>query len=281
MARTREGARRLPHEHDHDRRRSPAPPGRAGRRAQPDPRDGRRRHRREPRPRAGCERGSGRRRREPPGDAVRDRVRAGGSCTTRYGSTTASASVWPTEPSCRANFVHHQGQLGFGAWGNGSVVSGNEISFNGTAGYSPGWEAGGSKSWQTDRHSGHAQLRPRQPRPGTVDRRRQHPHGVLGQQDHRELGSRHPARDQLRRHHPGQRDLRQRPADTRAGPGKAGIQIQSSGGTGLIEVAGNTVGDNANGIALIDSGEPGARGAGAVRSAPRPQRLGPRQPRSR
>jgi parallel beta helix pectate lyase-like protein len=51
------------------------------------------------------------------------------------------------------NFIHDQGQLGFGAGGSGSVVSNNEISFNGEAGYSAGWEAGGSKSWKTERHT--------------------------------------------------------------------------------------------------------------------------------
>ncbi|HET6986319.1 MAG TPA: hypothetical protein VFI00_06870, partial [Kribbella sp.] len=52
-----------------------------------------------------------------------------------------------------ANFVHHQGQLGFGAWGTGTIVNSNEISFNGQAGYAQDWEAGGSKSWQTDGQS--------------------------------------------------------------------------------------------------------------------------------
>jgi hypothetical protein len=47
------------------------------------------------------------------------------------------------------NVIHHQGQLGFGAHGNGSVITNNEIAFNGAAGYSPEWEAGGSKSWMT------------------------------------------------------------------------------------------------------------------------------------
>jgi hypothetical protein len=51
------------------------------------------------------------------------------------------------------NFIHHQGQLGFGAWGTDSIVSNNEISFNGVAGYLAEWEAGGSKSWMTERNT--------------------------------------------------------------------------------------------------------------------------------
>ena len=47
---------------------------------------------------------------------------------------------------------------------------------------------------------------------------------------------------------------------------EAGIQIQSSGGTKLIEIAFNVVKDNANGITLIDSGK---------RAAERPAPHGP------
>jgi len=52
------------------------------------------------------------------------------------------------------NFIHHNGQkgLGVGYWevpATNVTVSGNEISFNNYAGFDPGWEAGGTKFWQT------------------------------------------------------------------------------------------------------------------------------------
>jgi parallel beta-helix repeat protein len=43
------------------------------------------------------------------------------------------------------NKVHHQGQLGIAGGGNNLLVQGNEISYNNTAGFTTGWEAGGSK----------------------------------------------------------------------------------------------------------------------------------------
>lgn len=43
------------------------------------------------------------------------------------------------------NHVHHNGQLGISAGGNSAIIKGNEIDHNNTAGYDPGWEAGGSK----------------------------------------------------------------------------------------------------------------------------------------
>jgi parallel beta-helix repeat protein len=43
------------------------------------------------------------------------------------------------------NHVHHNGQLGITAGGNSAIVQGNEIDHNNTAGYDPGWEAGGTK----------------------------------------------------------------------------------------------------------------------------------------
>ena len=154
----------------------------------------------------------------------------------------------------RANFVHHQGQLGFGAWGNESVVSGNEISFNGMAGYSPDWEAGGSKSWQTGRH--------------TVTHNYVHDnHGPGLWTDGGNIHTEYSANRITANWGAGIQHEMSYDAVIRdneiSGNGlqhkgwawEAGIQIQSSGGTtGLIEIAGNTLGDNANGIALIESG---------------------------
>lgn len=48
------------------------------------------------------------------------------------------------------SFSHNNGQMGVGIVnGTGSVVSRNEISWNNYAGYGIGWEAGGSKFWNT------------------------------------------------------------------------------------------------------------------------------------
>ncbi|MFI7060929.1 right-handed parallel beta-helix repeat-containing protein [Kribbella sp. NPDC050124] len=151
------------------------------------------------------------------------------------------------------NFVHHQGQLGFGAWGNGSVVEGNEISFNGAAGYSSGWEAGGSKSWQTERHTVRHNYVHDNYGPGLwTDGGNIHTEyssnritGNWGAGIQHEISYDAIIRDNEisgngRRH--------------RGWLWEAGIQIQSSGGTELIEVAGNDLSDNANGIALIESG---------------------------
>jgi hypothetical protein len=43
----------------------------------------------------------------------------------------------------------HNGQLGIAGTGASSIVEAVEIAFNNYAGYNPGWEAGGTKFWQT------------------------------------------------------------------------------------------------------------------------------------
>ncbi|TCO51741.1 parallel beta-helix repeat protein [Kribbella antiqua] len=152
-----------------------------------------------------------------------------------------------------ANFIHHQGQLGFGAWGNGSVVSGNEISFNGVAGYSPEWEAGGSKSWLTDRHKVthnyvHDNLGPGLWTDGGNIRTEYSSNKITGNWGagiQHELSYDATIRDN---------DISGNGRRHKGWAWEAGIQIQSSGGIGLIEVTGNVVSGNANGIALIDSG---------------------------
>ncbi len=169
-----------------------------------------------------------------------------------------------------ANLVHHQGQLGFGAWGTGSVVSNNEISFNGDAGYSAGWEAGGSKSWETTRH--------------TVTHNYVHDNRGPGLwTDGGNIHTEYAANRITGNWGAGIQHEISYDATIRyneiSGNGlrhsgwawEAGTQIQSSGGTGLIEVAGNSVSDNANGIALIDSGhrateDPAPHGPHVVRN---------------
>ena len=151
------------------------------------------------------------------------------------------------------NHIHHQGQLGFGAWGTGSVVRGNDVSFNGIAGYTAEWEAGGCKIWKTlDTTLSHNDVHDNEG-PGlwadggnlrtTYERNRIRDNWGAGIQHeisydativHNEITG------NGRRH--------------KGWAWEAGIQIQSSGGTGVIEVAQNVVSGNANGIVLIDSG---------------------------
>jgi Right handed beta helix region len=49
----------------------------------------------------------------------------------------------------KGGFFGHNGQLGIGAEGEGSIIEGVEIAFNNYAGYDPDWEAGGTKFWET------------------------------------------------------------------------------------------------------------------------------------
>jgi parallel beta-helix repeat protein len=49
----------------------------------------------------------------------------------------------------RGNYLHHNGQQGFGATGDGVLLEGNEIAANNYAHVDPGWEAGAMKVQQT------------------------------------------------------------------------------------------------------------------------------------
>ena len=153
------------------------------------------------------------------------------------------------------NFIHDQGQLGFAAYGTGSVVTNNEISVNGAAGYSPKWEAGGSKSWLTDHETLIHNYVHDNRGPGLWD-----DGGNIDTTYEYNLivnnwgaGIQHEisydatiANNQIsgngfRLHNGWGWD--------------AGIQIQSSGGTKLIDIVNNVVVDNYNGITLLDSGD--------------------------
>jgi parallel beta-helix repeat protein len=163
------------------------------------------------------------------------------------------------------NFIHHQGQLGFGAWGARAVISGNEISFNGAAGYSWEWEAGGSKSWQTTGQSLTHNFVHNNRGPGLwADGGNMDTHyeyNVVS--DNWGAGIQHEiSYDATIRHNAISGNGRSH----KGWAWEAGIQIQSSGGRTLIEIADNDVTDNANGITLLDSGH---------RSRERPAPYGP------
>jgi hypothetical protein len=152
------------------------------------------------------------------------------------------------------NFVHHQGQLGMGVWGAGSLISENEISFNGTAGYSAEWEAGGVKLWRTERSTlahnyVHDNMGPGLWADGgnidTVYERNR-------VTDNWKAGIQHEiSYDAVIVYNEVTGNGRMH----KGWAWDAGIQIQSSGGNALIEIAYNLVADNANGIALIESGD--------------------------
>ncbi len=151
------------------------------------------------------------------------------------------------------NLIHHQGQLGFGVWGTGSVVSDNEVSFNGTAGYSPDWEAGGSKLWMTTgvtlaRNHVHDNLGPGLwSDGGNIDTTYEY-NTII---DNWGAGIQHEiSYDAVIRFNEVTGNGRRH----KGWKWDAGIQIQSSGGSRGIEVARNMVTGNANGITLLDSG---------------------------
>lgn len=152
-----------------------------------------------------------------------------------------------------ANDVHDQGQLGVGVWGTGAVLDDNEIADNGSAGYSPDWEAGGVKSWATTRETLTHNFVHDNAGPGlwadggcahTVYR-------------HNEITDNWGAGIQHEISYDATITENRISGNGRRRKGwawDAGIQIQSSGGNRLIEIARNVVTDNANGITLIDSG---------------------------
>jgi parallel beta-helix repeat protein len=152
------------------------------------------------------------------------------------------------------NDIHHQGQLGLGVWGTGSRVTNNRIWRNGVAGYSPEWEAGGAKLWLTRNLTiSHNDVRGNMgpglwADGGNIDLRYESNRVT----DNWRAGIQHEiSYDATVRHNYIEGNGR-RP---RGWAWDGGIQIQSSGGTGLIEVAHNVVRNNANGIVLIDSGD--------------------------
>lgn len=151
------------------------------------------------------------------------------------------------------NFIHDQGQLGFGAHGIGSVIANNEISFNGAAGYSSGWEAGGGKSWMTRRETLIHNYVHDNMGPGLWD----DGGNIDTTCEYNKIDGNWGAGIQHEISYDATIEHNEISANGRLRQGwawDAGIEIQSSGGTRLIEVAYNAVAANANGITVLDSG---------------------------
>ena len=152
------------------------------------------------------------------------------------------------------NFIHDQGQLGFGSAGNHSVVTNNEISFNGAVGYSSEWEAGGSKSWMTEDETLTHNYVHDNMGPGFWDDggniNTTYEYNKIT--DNWDAGIQHEiSYDAIIEHNEisGNGFV-----EHKGWAWDAGIQIQSSGGNKLIDIAYNAVVNNYNGITLIDSG---------------------------
>jgi hypothetical protein len=76
----------------------------------------------------------------------------GGGWTIRGNEVRANhgTGIHATGGRVLANHIHHNGQLGLLGTGDGQLVEGNEIDHNNTEGFSPLWEAGGTKFARTD-----------------------------------------------------------------------------------------------------------------------------------
>jgi hypothetical protein len=76
----------------------------------------------------------------------------GGGWTIERNEVRANhgTSIYATGAQVLYNHIHHNGQLGLGGTGGSQLVEGNQIDNNNTAGFSPLWEAGGTKFVRTD-----------------------------------------------------------------------------------------------------------------------------------
>ena len=75
----------------------------------------------------------------------------GSSRATRSGGTTASACRRGPSMQALNNYIHHNGQIGIAGLGDDMRIECNEIAFNNTAGFASAWEAGGTKFVKTRR----------------------------------------------------------------------------------------------------------------------------------
>jgi PKD repeat protein len=70
------------------------------------------------------------------------------NCEVRWNHFAGIRTV--DDARARSNLVHHNGAFGFIGSGRGVQVEANEIAYNNTRGYNPSWGAGGSKWVYTD-----------------------------------------------------------------------------------------------------------------------------------
>lgn len=170
----------------------------------------------------------------------------------------------------RGNEVRDQGQLGVSVWERGAVVRDNILAGNGAAGYDPDWEAGGLKAWETENvrlvgNDVHDNRGPGLWSDGGCYRTTYRRNvvtanwgaGIQHEISYDALIVRNRIVDNGRRH--------------KGWAWEAGIQIQSSGGLGIIAVKRNVVTGNANGIMVLQSGDrrtewPAPRGPHVVRN---------------
>ena len=153
------------------------------------------------------------------------------------------------------NLITDQGQLGFGAHGAGSVVTNNEISFNNASGYSAVWEAGGGKSWLTSNDVLTHNYVYDNMGPGlwddggNIDTTYEY-NLIVGNWG---AGIQHEISYDVTIKY---NEISGNGFGLHQGwAWDAGIQIQSSGGIKLIDIADNVVVGNYNGITVLDSGD--------------------------
>jgi hypothetical protein len=154
----------------------------------------------------------------------------------------------------RGNVIRAQGQLGISVWEQGALVRDNEVVLNGTAGYDPEWEAGGLKAWETVGvrlvgNEVHDNRGPGLWSDGGCHRTRYLRNRITGNWG---AGIQHEISYDavISRNRVVGNGLRHK-----GWAWEAGIQIQSSGGLGLIAVERNVVSGNPNGIMVLQSGD--------------------------
>jgi parallel beta-helix repeat protein len=163
------------------------------------------------------------------------------------GISTNSNSV------ARGNYVHHNGQMGMhSSGGTTMLVEDNEIAFNNIAGFSYGWEAGGAKWVKTDGLVVRGNYSHDNKGPGLwtdIDNIRTTIEGNRVEDNHDNGIFHEISYDAVIRNNVVRRNGFKRAYEWLNG---AGIFISASGGSGdgEIEVYGNIVADNLNGIAL-------------------------------
>jgi len=151
------------------------------------------------------------------------------------------------------NHLHHNGQLGLAGDGEGQLVAGNEIDHNNTAGFSALWEAGGAKWGEAVRLTVRDNIVHHNRGPGLwtdinsiyVVYERNNVHANASHGIFHEIGY-----DALIRDNRVTDNGRSDPAP---GWGGAGIRLA---GSSNVEVSGNVLTGNANGVILVQQARP-------------------------